>query len=103
MQFQESKSNNDSQKLMRMSRTNTKNSRKNSGCTNPYVLSLFKDIQDKEDSSSPRGIGGAARYGLVVQVFALGLLSKGMLVTLPFVLLLLDLWPLGRWRCCPPL
>ena len=28
--------------------------------------------------------------------FALGLMAKPMLVTLPFVLLLLDLWPLGR-------
>ena len=30
--------------------------------------------------------------------FALGLMSKPMLVTLPFVLLLLDFWPLGRLR-----
>lgn len=29
--------------------------------------------------------------------FALGLLAKPMLVTFPFVLLLLDLWPLRRW------
>jgi len=28
--------------------------------------------------------------------FALGLMSKPMLVTVPFVLLLLDYWPLGR-------
>lgn len=28
--------------------------------------------------------------------FCMGLLSKSMLITLPFVLLLLDLWPLGR-------
>ena len=33
---------------------------------------------------------------LVVVCFALGLLAKPMLVTLPFVLLLLDYWPLGR-------
>jgi hypothetical protein len=39
---------------------------------------------------------GAARYGLVVSFFFLGLLSKPMVVTLPFVLLLLDYWPLGR-------
>ena len=31
-------------------------------------------------------------------LFALGLLAKPMLVTLPFVLLLLDVWPLGRVR-----
>ena len=36
------------------------------------------------------------RYGVVVLLFALGLMSKPMLVTLPFVLLLLDYWPLGR-------
>jgi tetratricopeptide (TPR) repeat protein len=36
------------------------------------------------------------RYMLVVVCFALGLLAKPMLVTLPFVLLLLDYWPLGR-------
>jgi tetratricopeptide (TPR) repeat protein len=37
-----------------------------------------------------------ARYGLVMLLFALGLMCKPMLVTLPFVLLLLDYWPLGR-------
>jgi tetratricopeptide (TPR) repeat protein len=36
------------------------------------------------------------RYLLVALMFALGLMSKPMLVTLPFVLLLLDYWPLGR-------
>jgi hypothetical protein len=38
-----------------------------------------------------------ARYLLVVIFFALGLMSKPMLVTLPFVLLLLDYWPLDRF------
>ena len=37
------------------------------------------------------------RYLIVAIVFALGLMSKPMLVTLPFVLLLLDYWPLGRF------
>jgi tetratricopeptide (TPR) repeat protein len=32
----------------------------------------------------------------VIALFALGLMSKPMLVTLPIVLLLLDYWPLGR-------
>ena len=36
------------------------------------------------------------RYLLLAVVVALGLMSKPMLVTLPFVLLLLDYWPLGR-------
>jgi protein O-mannosyl-transferase len=35
-------------------------------------------------------------YLLALLLFALGLMSKPMLVTLPFVLLLLDFWPLGR-------
>jgi protein O-mannosyl-transferase len=38
------------------------------------------------------------RYLAVFAVFALGLMAKPMLVTLPFVLLLLDWWPLGRFR-----
>ncbi len=57
------------------------------------------------------------RYALVVGAFTLGLMAKPMLVTLPFLLLLLDYWPLGRlapaaggaaaravdWRRLPPL
>jgi protein O-mannosyl-transferase len=35
-------------------------------------------------------------YALALVFFALGLMSKPMVVTLPFVLLLLDYWPLGR-------
>jgi protein O-mannosyl-transferase len=40
----------------------------------------------------------AARYSAVVALFALGLLAKPSIVTLPFVLLLLDYWPLGRFQ-----
>ena len=39
---------------------------------------------------------GIYRYLPILLFFALGLMSKPMLVTLPFVLLLLDFWPLGR-------
>ena len=35
-------------------------------------------------------------YVLALLFFAAGLLSKPMIVTLPFVLLLIDVWPLGR-------
>ena len=38
----------------------------------------------------------AKRYFAVLVCFAAGLMAKQMLVTLPFVLLLLDYWPLGR-------
>lgn len=37
-----------------------------------------------------------ARYGMVMLLFALGLMCKPMLVTLPVVLLALDYWPLNR-------
>jgi Flp pilus assembly protein TadD len=37
-------------------------------------------------------------YFLALLFFALGLMSKPMLVTLPMVLLLLDHWPLARWQ-----
>jgi hypothetical protein len=36
------------------------------------------------------------RYLLVILIFALGLMAKPMLVSLPIALLLLDWWPLGR-------
>jgi tetratricopeptide (TPR) repeat protein len=39
-----------------------------------------------------------ARYAAVVAAFAAALLSKPMAVSLPVVLLLVDLWPLGRLR-----
>ncbi len=41
---------------------------------------------------------GWKRYALLIGFFVLGLMTKPMLVTLPFVLLLLDFWPLGRMR-----
>jgi tetratricopeptide (TPR) repeat protein len=41
---------------------------------------------------------GIARYAVMLFVFAFGLMSKSMLVTWPFVLLLLDYWPLKRFQ-----
>jgi protein O-mannosyl-transferase len=49
------------------------------------------------------------RYGMVCVAFGFSLLAKPMLVTLPFLMLLLDVWPLGRkpigggWRRLWPL
>ena len=42
--------------------------------------------------------GGPLRYMLTLILFSLGLMAKPMLVSLPFVLLLLDYWPLERQR-----
>ena len=42
-----------------------------------------------------------SRYLLIAFAFALGLMAKPMIVTLPLVFVLLDIWPLGRgphWR-----
>ena len=39
---------------------------------------------------------GFKRYATMVVLFALGLMAKPMIVTLPFALLLLDYWPLDR-------
>jgi tetratricopeptide (TPR) repeat protein len=47
-----------------------------------------------------RGVG---RYLMALGLFALGLMSKPMLVTLPCLLLLLDYWPLGRLHLKAPL
>jgi hypothetical protein len=51
-----------------------------------------------EGSPKPKIRCGCAAgvYALALFCFALSLMSKPMFVTLPFLLLLLDLWPLGR-------
>ena len=60
-----------------------------------------------DDAALPRQSGAATTrlrkwpigsYLTVVILFALGLMCKPTLVTLPLVLLLLDYWPLGRWQ-----
>ncbi|MEI6608491.1 MAG: tetratricopeptide repeat protein [Deltaproteobacteria bacterium] len=38
------------------------------------------------------------KYILCILLFVLSLLAKPTLVTLPFVLMLIDYWPLGRWQ-----
>ena len=61
-----------------------------------WMLTLLlygRFVREKE----ARGPTSRRLHGLALGVFVLGLLSKPMLVTLPFVLLLLDYWPLARW------
>ncbi len=54
-----------------------------------FLLTLAAYVRYARAPSPPR-------YLLVALLLACGLMSKPMLVTLPFVLLLLDYWPLGR-------
>jgi protein O-mannosyl-transferase len=41
---------------------------------------------------------GIFRYFLILISFIMGLMAKPMLITLPFVFLLIDYWPLGRFQ-----
>jgi protein O-mannosyl-transferase len=54
-----------------------------------WILTIWLYL-DYVDKPGPR------RYLLTLGAFCLGLMSKQMLVTLPFALLLLDYWPLKR-------
>ncbi|HOC54318.1 MAG TPA: tetratricopeptide repeat protein [Verrucomicrobiota bacterium] len=74
-----------------------------------YVQSAECGVRSAECGSAQhatRNTGDASRtrypgsrfYLLALVCFALGLMSKPMLVTVPFVLLLLDYWPLGRMQ-----
>lgn len=55
-----------------------------------WILTMWAYVQYAERPN-------IARYLLTVLALCLGLMAKQMLVTLPFVLLLLDYWPLGRF------
>ncbi len=63
-----------------------------------WMLSLWSYVRYTERP-------GRARYLLVLLGFCLGLMSKPMIVSLPFLLLLLDVWPLrrkpGLWEKTP--
>jgi len=66
------------------------------------VLSAFFFLLTLEAYRRWAARPGVRRYALVVAGLALGLMSKPMAVTLPFVLVLLDVWPLGRLRGVAP-
>jgi tetratricopeptide (TPR) repeat protein len=57
-----------------------------------FMLTLQAYVQYVHKPNSP------ARYLMVAAAFLLALLSKPTVVTLPFVLLLLDYWPLNRFE-----
>jgi tetratricopeptide (TPR) repeat protein len=55
-------------------------------------------VGSRVEGRGSRKLRALRYYALALFLFALGLMSKPMLVTLPFVLLLLDYWPLGRFQ-----
>src|SRR5260370_27587626 len=61
-----------------------------------YVHSKLEIRSPKSETGSKVKITGGIWFALSLTFFTLGLLSKSMLVTLPFLLLLLDFWPLRR-------
>jgi tetratricopeptide (TPR) repeat protein len=64
-----------------------------STCFGLLTLLLYARYADQSKVQSPKS---KVFYWLALVFFALGLMSKPMLVTWPFVMLLLDYWPLGR-------
>jgi protein O-mannosyl-transferase len=65
--------------------------RKNVLCTSLFLGALLAYVWYVQKQSW-------RRYVLVAMLFAGGLMAKPMVITLPFVLLLLDYWPLERVR-----
>lgn len=62
------------------------------------LLAYERYVRAESKRQAERPFYTAKAYWLVVLIFAFGLMAKPMLVTFPFVLLLLDVWPLGRFR-----
>ena len=60
-----------------------------------FMLTLLMYVRYVERIPTPKA---RVSYSLALLFFALGLMSKPMLVTLPFVLLLVDWWPLKRFE-----
>jgi len=56
-----------------------------------WILTMFSYVRYQEKPSMDR-------YMVVLLLFVFGLMTKPMLVTLPFVLILIDYWPLKRFE-----
>jgi len=57
----------------------------------------MQNAETRSTLHAPRSTHHTSRYyALALLFFVCGLMSKPMVVTLPFILLLLDFWPLGR-------
>jgi Flp pilus assembly protein TadD len=63
-----------------------------------YVTSDKWQVTRADPASSPVTRHPSLHYFFALFFFALGLMSKPMLVTLPFLMLLLDYWPLERFK-----
>ena len=63
-----------------------------------YAFYVQKAESRKQKAETGGRFPASIFYLLALFFYALGLMSKPMLVTLPLVLLLLDYWPLGRWQ-----
>jgi protein O-mannosyl-transferase len=61
------------------------------------LLALWSYSLYAKGKTETNQVRGRVYYILAVVLFAAGLMSKPMLVTLPFVMLLLDYWPLHRF------
>jgi len=62
-----------------------------------WLLTLWAYAKFAGESNA-QGAGRKFFYRLALAFFAFGLMSKPMLVAIPFALLLLDYWPLDRWK-----
>ena len=61
------------------------------------VLSMFFGMGSLYVYALYSNYSGLSRYCLCLVLFALSLMSKPLLVTMPFAFMLLDYWPLKRW------
>lgn len=64
------------------------------------VVGPREEEMHKDGTAGPRP-GARGWYVLSIVLFGLGLMAKPMLVTVPFLLLLLDVWPLRRAQDFP--